>query len=65
MSEQLHEQTDNMSRRELLKKLGAASAILGARAIVPTAWVKPELETGNLPPHAQTSQPRTTPPPTF
>ncbi len=56
MNEQPHDQTGTMSRRELIKKLGAAGAILGARAIVPTNWVKPETETGNLPPHAQQSR---------
>ncbi len=53
MSDQNPEQ---LSRRELLKKLGAAGAVLGARAIVPTKWSKPGIETGNLPPHAQQSE---------
>ncbi|MBI5876703.1 MAG: twin-arginine translocation signal domain-containing protein [Chloroflexi bacterium] len=58
MSEGNRTPQEAMSRRELLKKVGAAGAILGARAIVPTNWAKPEIETGKLPTHAQTSQPR-------
>ncbi|MBI5876702.1 MAG: hypothetical protein HZB53_03550 [Chloroflexi bacterium] len=55
MSEKASHPEEPLSRRELLKKLGAAGAILGARAIVPTNWARPEIETGNLPVHAQTS----------
>ncbi|MBI5879867.1 MAG: hypothetical protein HZB53_19645 [Chloroflexi bacterium] len=59
MSSSQHSPEAALSRRELLKKLGAAGAILGARAIVPTNWAQPEVETGNLPVHAQTSGPGT------
>ena len=51
-----------LSRRELLKALAAAGGVLGARAIVPTQWMKPQIESGNLPPHAQTTRQQPIPP---
>ena len=44
-----------LSRRELLKVLGAAGGGLTAAAFLPARWLKPVIESGVLPAHAQAS----------
>jgi len=43
----------SLNRRELLKVLAAASGGLTAAAFLPARWLKPVIETGVLPAHAQ------------
>ncbi len=45
----------NLSRRGLLKALAAAGGALGAAAFLPGKWVKPVVEAGVLPGHAQST----------
>ncbi len=45
-----------LSRREMLKTLAAGSGALAAAAFLPERWVKPVVQTGVLPAHAQSSQ---------
>jgi hypothetical protein len=45
----------NLSRRELLKALAAAGGALGAAAFLPGKWIKPLVEAGVLPAHAQST----------
>ena len=48
--------SEKISRRKALKKLAAAAAGgLGAAAFLPSKWLKPVVESGILPVHAQTS----------
>ncbi len=44
-----------LSRREVLKALGAIGGAAAASALLPEKWVKPVVEAGVLPAHAQTS----------
>ncbi len=46
---------ENISRRELLKVLTATGGGLLAAAFIPGKWLKPVIEAGVLPAHAQTS----------
>jgi len=48
-----NEETQTLSRRELLKVLAAAGGAVGAAAFVPAKWSKPLVEAGVLPAHAQ------------
>jgi hypothetical protein len=57
-----HEQY-TLGRRRLLKAIGAAGGALAVSMFLPEKWVKPALEVGYLPAHAQTS-PTPTPTPT-
>ena len=50
-----NEETQALSRRELLKVLTAAGGAVGAAAFLPTKWSKPLVEAGVLPAHAQGS----------
>ncbi len=49
-SQQVNKQL--LARRRMLKLLGAGAA---TAVILPETWLKPEVEVGHLPPHAQTS----------
>jgi hypothetical protein len=46
----------SVSRRELLKILGAAGGTLTASVLLPEKWLPPQLDIGVLPAHAQTSE---------
>lgn len=46
---------DKISRRNALKTLLATAGGLGAAAFLPSRWVKPVVESGVLPVHAQSS----------
>ena len=62
----MSENNKNLSRRDALKVLGAAAGAV-ALANLPEKWSSPELESGVLPAHAQTSDiptPDPTPDPT-
>ena len=48
-----NEETQALSRRELLKVLTAAGSAIGAAAFLPAKWSKPLVEAGVLPAHAQ------------
>lgn len=48
------EQPKKLSRRDAIKVLGAAAGA-SVLATLPTKWTKPEITTGVLPAHAQTS----------
>jgi hypothetical protein len=48
-----NEETQALSRRELLKILAAAGGAVGAAAFMPAKWSKPLVEAGVLPAHAQ------------
>ena len=55
-SPELHQEENrshDMNRRELLKVLGAAGGGLAAAAFLPGKWLKPVVEAGVLPAHAQ------------
>lgn len=45
----------SLNRRELLKALAAGSGAMAACTILPAQWVKPVIEVGVLPAHAQAS----------
>ena len=45
----------SLGRRELLKALAAGSGVIAASTMVPGQWVKPVVEAGLLPVHAQAS----------
>ena len=47
-----HAETQTLSRRELLKALGAAGGALATTAFLPGSWSKPAVEAGALPAHA-------------
>ena len=49
----LSSQEQNLSRRELLKVLAAGGGGLAAAAFLPGRWLKPVVEAGVLPAHAQ------------
>ncbi len=44
-----------LSRREVLKALAAGGGALAASAFLPARWVKPAIQAGVLPAHAQAS----------
>ncbi len=44
-----------LSRREVLKTIIAGSGALAATAFLPSRWIKPVVEAGVLPAHAQSS----------
>ena len=48
-----------ISRREMIKVLIAGSGSATALAFLPAEWMKPVIESGVLPAHAQTSIPPT------
>jgi hypothetical protein len=55
----------SLGRRELLKALAAGSGVIAASTMIPGQWVKPVIEAGLLPVHAQASPtPTVTPIPT-
>ena len=56
----LHTQ-QQVSRRELLRMLGAVGGITAGFFVLPTAWRQPRLEFGILPAHAACSTPSTAP----
>jgi len=45
-----------LGRRELLKALAATGGAVTAASILPGKWIKPVIEAGVLPAHAQTSE---------
>jgi hypothetical protein len=47
--------TNKISRRQALKTLLAAGGSIGAVSFLPAKWLKPVVESGVLPAHAQTS----------
>ena len=47
--------TEKISRRKALKTLAAAASGLGAAAFLPAKWLKPVIQSGVAPAHAQTS----------
>jgi hypothetical protein len=47
--------TKKISRRQVLKTLLAAGGGIGAASFLPAKWLKPVVESGVLPAHAQTS----------
>ena len=47
--------SEKISRRKALKTAAAAAGGLGAGAFLPARWMKPVVESGVLPAHAQTS----------
>jgi hypothetical protein len=47
----------SMGRRQLLKTLVAAGWVAAASTLLPSKWVKPLVEVGVLPAHAQASAP--------
>ena len=47
-----YQETRILSRRELIKALGAAGGALVTSAFLPSAWRKPSIEAGKLPDHA-------------
>ena len=49
-------QISNISRREILKVLAASGGALAAAAFLPVKWVKPLVQSGVLPAHAQSSR---------
>ena len=53
----------NLNRRELLKILAASGGGLVAGAFLPEGWIKPVIEAGVLPAHAQATPPPPPPPP--
>ena len=65
VSEEHQEQEDTLGRRQLLKTLIATGGAVAASALLSSKWVKPIIEAGVLPAHAQGSiTPTPTPSPT-
>lgn len=58
MPQNTFEDNDNqrsVSRRELIKIIGAAGFAVAATALIPDRWLPPQIDIGVLPVHAQTS----------
>ena len=55
VSEEHQEQEDTLGRRQLLKTLIATGGAVAASALLSSKWVKPIIEAGVLPAHAQGS----------
>jgi len=51
-----NDQVHDLNRRELLKVLAAAGGGLAAAAFLPGKWLKPVVEAGVLPAHAQATE---------
>ena len=59
MPQNTFEDNDNqrsLSRRELIKIIGAAGFAVTATALIPDRWLPPQIDIGVLPVHAQTSE---------
>jgi hypothetical protein len=59
MPQNTFEDNDNqrsLSRRELIKIIGAAGCAVTATALIPDRWLPPQIDIGVLPAHAQTSE---------
>jgi hypothetical protein len=51
-----NENQRSLSRRELIKIIGAAGCTVTATALIPDRWLPPQIDIGVLPAHAQTSE---------
>jgi hypothetical protein len=52
---------ESVTRRQMLKIIAATSGGVAAASLLPEKWVKPFIEAGVIPVHAQTSNPTATP----